>query len=104
VQEGRRVKSLDLPGGTVRLRARQPELALDEVAAVAWAREQRLDVIRVRHSLDKSALRKAVELVDGGAVIDASTGEVLPFMTWSPQGDSVSFTPAGAADESGGAA
>jgi hypothetical protein len=102
ITQGRRTKSLNLPHGTIKFRARQPQLDLDDDAALAYAREHRTDWLRIRTDIDRSALKGGVILSDGGLVIDSGTGEVLPFARWSPQPDSPTFTPAGG-DDSGDA-
>lgn len=95
---GRKTKSLDLPGGRIMLRARQPSLEVDQEQLVAWALQNRPQLVVTKHTVPTPALRKSVELVDGGRVLDPETGEVLPFATWTEQGDSASFAPAGVSE------
>jgi phage host-nuclease inhibitor protein Gam len=93
VADGRKTKTLSLPAGSVSLRARQPLVEVDEPAALEWARAEAPDVVKVRESIDKAALKKRLEFAPGGSAIDADTGEVLPFVTWQPQSDGITFTP-----------
>ena len=94
IESGERsVKTLNLPSGKISIRARQPALALDDDAALAWAKANAPTVVRVKESLDKTGFKKRIELVDGGTVVDPETGEVLDFCRWEPQTDSASFTP-----------
>jgi phage host-nuclease inhibitor protein Gam len=95
VADGRKTKTLNLPAGSVSLRARQPLVEVDEPAALAWARVEAPDVVKVRESIDKAALKKRLEFAQGGYAVDTESGEVLPFVTWQPQTESITFTPAG---------
>jgi hypothetical protein len=100
VAEGRKTKSLDLPGGRVQLRARQAKLEiLDEERGILWLKDAgREDLIRVKESVDKTALKKALAAEDGVLFI-AETGEPVEWASLEEQGDSVSFTPATESDE-----
>jgi phage host-nuclease inhibitor protein Gam len=93
INEGRKAKSLDLPGGRISIRARQPRLEVEDEQAIEWAKQNDPDLVRVKETLDRVALRKSVALEPGGAVIHKATGEVLPFADWSEQDEGVSFTP-----------
>lgn len=93
-REGRAKKSLELPGGTIKIRKRQPEITMDEEKAIPWLRENDPDLLRVKESVDKSALRKAVKREEGVGVVHTSTGEVIAWMDLTEQPDSASFTPA----------
>lgn len=94
IQEGRKTKTLNLPTGTVSIRARQPKLTLtDENRALEWATEHHQDAVVTKRSLNLTAFKKRVEIIDSGTVIDAATGELLDFVMIEPQADSVSFKP-----------
>lgn len=95
IEEGRPTKSLELPGGKVALRTRQPLVDVgDEGRALRYAEKNgRASWLRVKTSLDKTAFKKDVELADGGKVVDPLTGEILTFARWEHQDDSVTFTP-----------
>jgi phage host-nuclease inhibitor protein Gam len=95
IQEGRKTKSLNLPSGTVSIRARQPKLVIDnEERALAWAAENHPDAVRVKQSLDVTTFKKRLEFIEGGRVIDTATGELLEFLIAEPQADTVNFKPA----------
>ena len=94
IADGRKTKTLSLPAGSIALRARQPLVEIDEHAALQWARTSLPEVVRVKESIDKPALKKALEFAAGGYAVDPASGEVLPFITWQAQTDSISFTPA----------
>jgi len=90
VEAGRKTKSLTLPGGTIKLTARQPRVDVEEDAFLAWAKESnRADLVRVKESVDRAALKKAAQLAEDGVVV--IDGEVVPGASWEEQGDSVSF-------------
>lgn len=97
IAAGRKTKSLELPGGTIKLTARQPRLDVDAEQFVAWAVFGRSDLLRVRREPDKAALKKAAELAEGGVVV--IDGEIVPGATWEAQEDSASFAVADDASE-----
>jgi hypothetical protein len=93
VASGRRTKSLDLPDGTVKLRARAAKLAFeDDDAALAWAREH--GAVKVRETVDLTRAKSLIGMIDerhGGPAVEKDTGEVLPFARWDVGDDSCSF-------------
>lgn len=90
IAAGRKTKSLGLSGGTIKLTARQPRVDVDDDALLAWAKESgRADLVRVKESVDKSALKKVAELAEDGVVV--IDGEIVPGASWEAQSDSVSF-------------
>lgn len=99
VNEGRRTKTLDLPGGRIAIRARQPALTVDNEAMVEWARQVHPELVVTSYKVPLPAFKKAVDLVEDGMVADPTTGEVLPFARWAEQSDSAHFTPAEGADD-----
>jgi len=91
IAEGRSKKSLSLPGGKIALRARQPKLNIEnEEHLLDFLRGHYPDLVKVKESVNLSALKKAVAL-DGQTVVLADTGEVLQDVWAEPQEDSVSF-------------
>lgn len=93
VAEGRKTKSLDLPGGRIAIRARQPQLEVDRDQLVAWAREAHPDLVQTTYTVPLPAFKKLAQLADGGQVVDPDTGEVLPWATWQQLPDSATFAP-----------
>ena len=92
VAGGRKQKSLSLPGGTVSLRKRQPELTIEEDKFIEWARTANPDFLRVKEEVALAALKKALKLVEDGAAVMSDSGEPVPGVTWAEQEDSATFT------------
>jgi len=59
IAAGRKTKSLELPGGTIKLTARPARLDVEATAFLAWAEVHRPDLVRVKSEPDKALLRKA---------------------------------------------
>jgi len=89
IAAGRKTKSLELPGGTIKLTARPARLDVDPTAFLAWAEVHRPDLVRVKSEPDKALLRKRAELAEDGVVV--IDGEIVPGATWEAQEDSASF-------------
>jgi len=69
IADGRTKKSLSLPGGKIQLRARQPKLNIEnEQHLLDYLRGHHPDLVKVRESVNLSALKKAVAL-DGQTVV-----------------------------------
>lgn len=94
IADGRAKKSLELPGGKVALRARQPQLDVMDEIAIEWAKKFDPSLVRVKESLDRVELRKAVVLMPDGTVVHRESGQPMDFARWTEGGDNVSFTPA----------
>lgn len=93
IREGRKTKSLELPGGRIQLRARQPKLEiLDEEKALEQLRGT--DHVQVKESVKKSTLKKALERTEDGKLVFKDTGEVIDWASFEEQPDSITFTPA----------
>lgn len=97
IAAGRKTKSLELPGGTIKLTARQPKVDVEPEAFLAWAVEGRPDLVRVKREVDKTALKRLATLADDGVVV--IDGEIVPGATWEAQDDSATFTVADDAGE-----
>jgi len=103
ISEGRKTKSLDLPGGKISIRSRADKLEIDDEAkAIAWLKEHELGAaIKVRESIDKRGLLDAITK-DGSTLIISDTGEIIPWARLEPQAASVNFKPATEEEEGGG--
>ena len=97
IAAGRKTKSLELPGGTIKLTARPARLDVEATAFLAWAEVHRPDLVRVKSEPDKALLRKRAELAEDGVVV--IDGEIVPGATWEAQEDSASFAVADDAGE-----
>ena len=95
INEGRKTKSLDLPGGRMSIRARADKLEIDdEPKAVEWLKEHNhYDAVRVKESIDKRALLELIQR-DGSSVVSPDTGEIVGWARLEPQAASVNFKPA----------
>lgn len=81
-------KSINLPCGTLKLRARQDEYVFtDEAAFIAWAEGHQPDLLRTKVEVDRKAVRGALAITDTGAAV-TEDGEVVP-------GVEVTIRPAG---------
>jgi phage host-nuclease inhibitor protein Gam len=92
ITNGRKTKTLNLPTGTVSIRTQQPKLDLLEDEAIKWASTTSPDLLRVKQSIDLTALKKRLEYLPGGTVV-SKDGEILDFIKWEPQQDKVYFKP-----------
>jgi len=91
IAAGRKTKSLELPGGTIKLTARQPKVDIEDEAFLEWAKKSgRTDLVRVKESPDKAAFKKAAQLAEDGVIV--IDGEVIPGAKWEAQDDSASFS------------
>jgi phage host-nuclease inhibitor protein Gam len=97
IEAGRKTKSLELPGGTIKLTARQPKLDVDADAFLAWAVTSRPEFVRVKQEVDKTALKRAAVLAEDGVVV--VDGEIVPGATWEAQSDNATFS---VTEEAGG--
>jgi len=97
IAAGRKTKSLELPGGTIKLTARPARLDVEATAFLAWAEVHRPDLVRVKSEPDKALLRKRAELAEDGVVV--IDGEIVPGATWEAQDDNATFAVAEDAGE-----
>ena len=96
VHDGRKTKSLDLPGGRVALRNQPDKLDIADDAAIEWAQSTYDDEhapLKTKVTLDRRAFRAEVDMIDGGRVVSKLTGEVLDFARWTEGGENVYFQP-----------
>jgi len=84
------VKSLLTPFGAVTIAAKEPSIAFDDAALLAWVQENHPTevetIVRVRPSFEK-VLRDRFVIVKGDTVVDTQTGEVVEFATVTAGGD-----------------
>jgi phage host-nuclease inhibitor protein Gam len=93
IEDGRRTKSLQLPGGKVSIRARQPKLSIPyQDQLEQWAKRNAPEIINTIEEINMSRLKARLEYANEGIVIDKTTGEILP-ITWYIDSDKATFTP-----------
>lgn len=72
IREAGGSKTYELPSGTLKCQERTdlyyPEDEKEEEALIAWLREKRPDLVRVKHEIDKVAFAKAVVVAKTGTV------------------------------------
>lgn len=74
-------KSITLPTGVIKSRTSSARVDVQDVDQfLAWATPNAPSLIRVRREPDKAAMKAALT-VDGGKVIDPTTGEIVPGVT-----------------------
>lgn len=80
--EGR--KSVSLPDGEVKSRAKSWTLDVEKDTFVAWAKDDHPDLLRVSYAPDMAALKERLA-VAGPTVVDPDTGEAVPGITVIPE-------------------
>lgn len=74
-------KSLKLPNGRIGFRKQQPKWEYDNTKLVESLKaSERTDLIRIKEEPDKSAIKKAFQVVDD-KVVDTETGQVIEGIT-----------------------
>lgn len=96
--EGR--KSVSLPDGTVKSRAKKPGLDIDKDTFTVWAQETHPDWLRVSYAPDVTAIREGLAIA-GASAVDPDTGEAVPGITVTPESVSYSIVPDMAAGDLG---
>jgi hypothetical protein len=81
--------SLECPNGKAAIRKSPGRLEVsDEAAAIKWVRLYEIpDLIRIKESIDKAALRHLLKDAGEGALADPATGEVLGFVRLEGAGE-----------------
>ncbi len=99
-----RAKTIKLPSGDLRLRAQQPEWIYGENLLERLKEIGAIGYIRVKEEPDKSAIKKAAQVINGrAALVDQETGEVhdLPIQV-VPRPPKFEFVPAEVSGDGGG--
>lgn len=78
-----RAKTVSTPYGVVSTRPSAGAWDVDDSAVLAWAREARPELVQVTEKLRLGDAKKALT-VDGGKVVDPTTGEVVPGIEVGP--------------------
>lgn len=86
-------KSVDLPDGAIKTRTKHAGIQPDKSTFVQWALEHdRQDLLRTSYAPDMDAITSTV-VIDGGSVLDPTTGEVIPGLAPTPESVSIKITP-----------
>lgn len=75
--EDPKAKTLAFPAGTLSARKGQPEWVIDDDAFLSWAQDYATDLVRVKHEVDRSAVKRTLTPDERGVVVDGS-GEIVP--------------------------
>ena len=95
LREGRRTKSLDLPGGRFSIRTVPARLQVnDEQRLLDWAKVHAPELVQTKETVDRQAMKGRL-FTEGTTVVDSVTGEVLDFAHVEPSRESHSFRPEG---------
>lgn len=86
---GEQVKHLDTPYGKVQTRTTPPRWEQDSEVLVAWALEHRPDLVTTVQSVNLTAAKKVLGAA-GSEAVDPDTGALVPGITVTPGGVSVS--------------
>lgn len=94
VQEGHK-KSLDLPGGTIKVRSGRDSIEIEDEEAVLAALEEAGadEAIKIKKSVSKTGLGKVTEIGKHGRLVLKATGETLEGCFREPGIESFSFKP-----------
>lgn len=88
--EGR--KSVPLPDGTVKTRAKGPSFEIDKPVFLEWAQEHKPDVLKVSYTPSVTAMKDLLA-VAGATVVDPDTGETVPGVYATPEDVGITISP-----------
>jgi phage host-nuclease inhibitor protein Gam len=80
LEENPKAKSIKLPYGTLKARKQEPEYIRDEEKLLTWTKANRPEVVKVKESVDWSALKKTIVSTVGGVAVD-DNGQVIEGIT-----------------------
>lgn len=80
MEDNPKSKTVKLPHGQLKSKVQQPEYIKDDEALLLWAKEFRLDAVKVKETVDWAAVKKDVKLVND-VPVDSSTGAVIDGVT-----------------------
>lgn len=86
LRDDHRCKTITLPSGTLKARKAPDSLVVDDAETVlSWAHDLAPEMIRTRVEVDKTAAKRRLRPspVGDGSVVDPSSGEVVPGLTWA---------------------
>ncbi len=79
-QQDSKLKTIKLPNGKIGLRKQQPEFQRDNDKLLAWLKNNRQELVKVKEEPDWAGL-KAAAAVLGNTMADPETGEVIEGVT-----------------------
>ena len=81
---GKKIRSYDMPGGTLKLAKQDPEYTVKDEELVPWLKQQkRDDLIKVTEEARWGELKKELQIkvLEDGRIGDSNTGEIIPGVT-----------------------
>ena len=78
---GKKIKSFDMPGGTLKLAKQDPEYEVTDDELVPWLKaNKRADLIKVTEEARWGELKKEIQIkvLEDGRIADNGTGEIVP--------------------------
>ena len=91
---GKKIKSYDMPGGTLKLAKQDPEYEVNDEMLVPWLKaNKRDDLIKVTEEARWGELKKELQIkvLADGKIADNGTGEVIPGVTATVREDKFSI-------------
>lgn len=81
---GKKIRSYDMPGGTLKLAKQDPEYTVNDEELVPWLKaNKRDDLIKVTEEARWGELKKELQIkvLEDGRIGDSNTGEIIPGVT-----------------------
>ena len=81
---GKKIRSYDMPGGTLKLAKQDPEYTVNDEELVPWLKaNKRNDLIKVTEEARWGELKKEIQIkvLEDGRIGDNNTGEIVPGVT-----------------------
>lgn len=79
---------LSTPHGKVTSRKRQPAWTFDDDATIAYLEANNPDNVEIKKTFNKTEIKKMFKVADDKGTVVDENGEVVPFVSAVPQGDS----------------
>ena len=91
---GKKIRSYEMPGGTLKLAKQDPEYEVDDEKLVPWLKaNKREDLVKVTEEARWGELKKEIQIkvLEDGSIADNGTGEVIPGVTATIREDKFSI-------------
>ena len=91
---GKKIRSYEMPGGTLKLAKQDPEYEVDDEKLVPWLKaNKREDLVKVTEEARWGELKKELQIIvlEDGTIADNGTGEIIPGVTATIREDKFSI-------------